>query len=225
MVRTGMSGACRTTLQPTWNNGYGQAQVLDSSWLCPSARFLLRTSAALLPADCGQVPCSAGNVEVLHEREQRREAPAKARTPVHFISRSVFHAGIDSCRHGDFRASAAAVRPYVPQGLISSTRWLGGAEHLTSAWRLSRERCRAPARERPAGRASCDPRPCLPHLRADSAVDATAAPIRPLSGRCRRVVSLPMALLPSLQDPWSGIRVARENGNCERLRPPSPPDR
>lgn len=90
--------------------------------LIRSARFLLRSAAALLPANCGQVPCSAGNVEVRDERKQRREASAKARTPVHFFSRSVFHARHDPCRHGDFRAAAAAGRPHVPQGLVNAAR-------------------------------------------------------------------------------------------------------
>ena len=132
--RSGRAGLC--VGQPY--NGLKKAALrarkcLFRRTLIRSARFLLQTLTALLPAICGQVPCSAGNVEVRHERKQRREASAKARTPVHFISRSVFHAGHDPGRHGDFRAPAAAGRPHVPQGLVNTARRRCGASRRISA--------------------------------------------------------------------------------------------
>lgn len=133
----GQHGSARTCVGQPYNHRKKVARrtrkCLFRRTLIRSARFLLRTSAVLLPAICGQVPCSAGKVEVRHERKQRRKASAKARTPVHFISRGVFHAGHDRCRHGDFRAPAIAGRPHVPQSLVNTARQRSGASRCISA--------------------------------------------------------------------------------------------
>lgn len=122
-------------------------------WLIRSARFLLRSTAVLLPADCGQVPCSAGKVEVCHECKQRREASAQARTPVRFLSRSVFNAGHDCCRHGDFRTAGPAGGPHVPEGLVHPGKQRGAALPRTFSALHAMHAESAPARAHPSRQA------------------------------------------------------------------------
>jgi len=105
-------------LTPTFHIGTAARKCLIRRWLIRSARFCSKPRRYCCPPTVGKCRARRGMSRWTHECEQRREAPAPARTPVVSFHEVFSMRATILAVMATFGLLALQGRPHVSQGLI-----------------------------------------------------------------------------------------------------------